>query len=417
MKGVFIILDGVSDEPVQALGQKTPLEAAKTPNLDFIAKKSRIDYCYTVKEGVVPESSAAVVSLLGYDPNFAPRGPLEANGLGIKLKPGDLAFRCNFATIDDMQSLQVIDRRAGRTLTTEEARILAKAINEKVKLPHGYRFDFYPSIQHRGVLVFRGGFSDNITNADPAYSGAAAEPGVSSKMVFSRALDEDDEAILSAELVNSFVRQSFEVLDRHPINLARAKKGFYSANIILCRDAGNEPAKFKKLAGKWMALGYMPLEKGIAEAAGMEIYKFSYPKLKGIDVYGNLYEGLERAIKYAKRMIWWKNTKYDYFYIHFKETDIPGHDNKPFDKVKMIELLDKKFFSFMRKYLKEGIKLVVTADHTTACRKYAHSAEPVPVLTYHHGKESEKRFTEAEGLKGRKLMGRNLLKNAFFSKQ
>jgi 2,3-bisphosphoglycerate-independent phosphoglycerate mutase len=415
MKGVFVILDGVADEPCSAIGGKTPLEAAKTPNLDKIARKSRIDYCYTVKEGVAPESSAAVVSLLGYDPNFAPRGPIEARGMGIKLKNGDLALRCNFATIDNMQDLNVLDRRAGRTLTTEEARILAKAVNEKIKLP--FKFQFYPGVQHRGVLVIKGGFSDNISNVDPAYGagGSAVQGLYIFKLTFAKSNDDEEDSKLSAELVNSFVRQSFEVLDKHPINIARAKKGLYSANIILCRDAGNTPTKFKKLAGKWMALGYMPLEIGASGAAGMKVYSFKYPKMRGIDVYGNLYDGLEEAIKYAKKMLWWNRRKIDYFYIHFKETDVPGHDNKPLEKVKMIEILDKEFFSYLKDFIGET-KLIVTADHTTACKKKMHTADPVPVLIYPQEKESEKRFIESEGLKGRRISGRNLLKNNLFGK-
>lgn len=413
MKGVFIILDGVADLPCSALGEKTPLEAAKTPNLDEIAKKSKIDYCYTVREGVAPESSSAIVSLLGYEPNFAPRGPIEARGLGVKLKNGDLALRCNFATIDDLKGMNILDRRAGRTLTTEEARILAKAINDNVKLP--FKFEFFPSIQHRGVLVIRGGFSDNITNTDPAYGGSGVSGISNERVVVSRPLDDEDDSKLAAELVNSFVRQSFEVLDKHPVNVARAKKGLYSANVILCRDAGNSPTKFKKLPGRWMALGYMPLEIGAGEAAGMNVYKFKYPRLKGIDVYGNLYEGLEDAIKYAKKMLWWYKNKYDYFYIHFKETDIPGHDNKPVDKMKMIEILDKDFFSYLKKFIGEA-KLIVTADHTTSCKKKAHTADPVPVLIYPYPGESGKRFIEKDALAGRRLSGRNILKNNFFAK-
>mgnify|MGYP001591642770 FL=1 len=164
-----------------------------------------------------------------------------------------------------------------------------------------------------------------------------------------------------------------------------------------------------------MSLGYMPLDIGAAEAAGMSVYKFKYPRLKGIDVYGNLYDGLEEAIKYAKKMLWWYKNKYDYFYIHFKETDVPGHDNNALDKVKMIEVLDKDFFSYLKKFIGES-KLIITADHTTACKKKAHTADPVPVLIYPNDKESEKRFTEKDGLNGRRLTGRNLLKNNIFSK-
>ena len=153
MKGVFIILAGIADEPCRALGQATPLQAAKTPNIDALAKKSRIDYCYSVKEGVAPESSSALISLLGYNPNFVSRGVLEAQGAGIKLTKGDLALRVNFATIDDLEDGNILDSRAGRTLTTKESSILAKAINENVKLP--FKFEFYPTTQHKGLVIFR----------------------------------------------------------------------------------------------------------------------------------------------------------------------------------------------------------------------------------------------------------------------
>ncbi|MEM4271813.1 MAG: alkaline phosphatase family protein [Candidatus Pacearchaeota archaeon] len=416
MKGIFVIIDGVADEKISALGDKTPLEAAKTPNLDEIAKKSEINYCYPIKEGIAPESSSAIVSLFGYNPYLSPRGPLEALGVGAKMKKGDLALRCNFATIDDLKDGNILDARAGRNLTSTEAAILAKAINQKVKLPNGFKFEFYSSIQHRGVLIIRGGFSDNISNADPFYENGMAK-GLTSpvKMVYAKSLDEEDDSKLSAELVNSFVRQSFEVLDKHPVNMARAKKGFYKANIILCRDAGSDLPRFKKLRGKWMSLGYMPLEIGIGRAIGADVYRFKYPKLKNNDVYATLYEGLHKAIRYAKWMIWWNKRKYDYFYVHFKEIDVPGHDNKPSDKVKMIEILDKYFFSFLKKSMKDS-KIIVTADHTTSCRKKAHTAEPVPVLIYNPAeiKEKEKRFTEIDGSKGRKIYGKNLLKNYLF---
>lgn len=408
MKGVFIIMDGAADEPCSALNGKTPLEFANTPNLDSISKKSRIDYCYPVKEGVAPESSSAIVSLFGFDPNFAPRGPLEAVGAGIKIKRGDLALRCNFATIDSLDSGNILDSRAGRTLSTKEAKILAKAINSQVKLP--YKFEFYPTRQHRGVLIFRGGFSDNISNADPFYGSGAAKRVLNPKIAFSQPLDEEDDSKLSADLVNQFLRESHKILDKHPINIERARKGLYSANFLLCRDAGNEPLRFGKLKGKWIALGYNPLEIGVAKAAGMDIYPFWYPEMKGIDVYQNLYKGLAYAVKYAIKMLRKKKNRYDYFYIHFKECDIPGHDNKPLDKVKMIEYIDANFFSFLKDFIGEG-KLVITADHTTSCRLKAHTADPVPVLIYNSKQTGSARFCEREGLKGKKIVGRKVVEN------
>ena len=345
MKGVFVIMDGVADQPCNVLNGKTPLEVAKTPNLDEIAKKSKMDYCYTVKEGLAPESSSAVISLMGYNEQI-PRGILEAVGAGVQLKNGDLAIRTNFATVDDLDG-EILDPRAGRTLTTWEAKALAKSINEEVKMP--FPFEFYATQQHRGVLVFRGGFSDNISNANPYYGNGVALSKLSYKMTWATPLDDEDDSKLSAELVNGFIRKSHEVLKKHPINLARAKKGLYTANVILCRNAGSETIRLKKLRGKWMALGYMPLEIGIAKMLKMNVYKFRYPKFRGLDVYSNLYDGLRKAIKNAIRMIKRYRKRYDYFYVHFKETDIPGHDNKPMDKVKMIEMIDQRFFYFLKR--------------------------------------------------------------------
>lgn len=414
MKGIFVVIDGVADEPSDVLGGKTPLDAAKTPNLDFIARKSEIDYCYPIKKGVAPESSSAIVSLLGYDPSFAPRGPLEAQGAGVNIKKGDLVLRTNFATIDSIKDRNIIDGRAGRTLTTREARKLAEAVNNGVKLK--YKFEFIPTIQHRGVLVFRGGFSDNISNTDPRYGMGVVSRSSSMKMKFSKPLDDEDDSKLSADLVNKFVRDSFEILDKNPVNLKRAKKGRYAANVILCRDAGNSPVSFKKIRGRWMALGYMPLEIGIAGACGMDVYKFKYPPLRGGDVYSLLYKGLKKAIGNAIAMLKRNKGKYDYFYIHLKETDVPGHDGRVEDKVKMIELIDKRFFSFLKRFGKNE-KIVVTADHTTSCKKRAHTANPVPVLFFnpkHEGKG--KRFTEENGLNGKKILGNDLLKETLFRK-
>jgi 2,3-bisphosphoglycerate-independent phosphoglycerate mutase len=407
MKGVFVVIDGVADQPCQSLGQITPLQAASTPNLDAFAKKGKIDYCNTVKKDYIPHTDSGLTSLLGYDFVFEDRGSLEAMGLGVDLNPGDLALRCNFGTIDDLQGKNVIDRRAGRTLTTKETRIFAKAINEHVKLASGFKFEFYPGLQHRGVLVVRGGFSNNIS---------AVEMNRGGKLEFSRSLDDDEDSELAAGIVNNFVRQSFEVLDKHPLNVERVKKGLFSANVLLCRAAGSGPVRFKKIRGRWMTLGSVPVQIGLAKAVGMEIQKFKYPKFKGMDVYKHFEDGLKKSIKGNIKMLKKNKKKVDYFFIYFKETDSAGHDNKPHEKVKMIELLDKRFFGFLKKYIGDG-KLVVTADHMTACRTKGHSADPVPVLSYPIKEEKEKRFTEEEGLKGKRILGKKLLEEKLFNKR
>ncbi len=421
MKGVFVIMDGVADESCQILGGKTPLEFAKTPYLDEIAKRAKLDYCYPIKQDVAPESSSAVLSLLGYDYDEVSRGILEAVGAGAKLRNGDLAFRFNFASVDGLDNGgEILDSGVGRTLSTKEAKVLAAAVTKGLKGNERFKFDFFPTIQHRGVLIFRGGFSDNISDANPFYSGGkSVMSGRSAKFVFSKPLDDEDDSKFSADLLNHFIRHSHNILDKHPINIERARKGLYMANAILCRGAGNEVPRLKKMRGRWMALGYMPLEQGVAKSAKMDVYRFKYPKLKGIDAYANLYDGLNSAIKYAIKMLKRKRKKYDYFYIHLKETDVPGHDNKPFEKAKMIELIDKKFFSFLRGFLaKNKAKLVLTADHTTACRTKGHTATQVPVLTYpHEGKVVEgQRFTEKDGMKGKKILGKKLLEEKMYGR-
>ena len=418
MKGIFVVLSGVSDEPSRLLGQITPLQAAKTPNFDELAKQSKLDYCFSVKEGVVPESSSAAVSLLGYDPNFISRGSLEAIGSGIDLKPGDLALMTNFATIDGFDTKNILDRRAGRTLTWKEARILAKAINQKVKLP--YKFEFKPTQHHRGVLVVKGGFSDNITGIDPSHdNNGMVITNSSGKFNFSKAMDDDDESKLAADVVNNFIKQSHEILDKHPLNINRVKKGLYSANFILCRGAGSELPKIKKIKGDWMALGYNSLDSGIAKYLKMNLYRVGYPSLKGLDVYSNLNTGLKKAIKHSIKMLKKYKAKHDYFYINFRELNSAGLDNKPLEKVKMIELLDRRFISFLNGFVrKNNLKLVITGDHTTSSKRKSHMDLPVPVLFYSddNEKSQEKRFTEEQAILGRKISGRKLLERTLFSR-
>src|SRR3989344_8713132 len=152
MKGILVIVDGMGDTPIKQLGEKTPLEAADTPNLDFFASRGELGYMYSVKQGFVPESDQAIVCIFGNELIDSTRGQLEATGAGVKLTRGDLALRANFATIDSYKEGNFVDRRAGRNLTSEEAQMLAKAIN-KISMP--VKFEFVPTIQHRGVLVFR----------------------------------------------------------------------------------------------------------------------------------------------------------------------------------------------------------------------------------------------------------------------
>ncbi len=430
MPKVLVILDGIGDLPCKALRGKTPLEAAKTPNLNALAKESNFGYVHTVAENVAPESDVAVTALLGYDPYklYPGRGPLEAYGAGVAFKPGELALRTNFATIDDTKKIvrrfsshnepqHILDRRAGRTLTTAEAKELAMVINKTVRLD--VPFEFIPTVEHRGIIVFHSDLSSNISNVDPAYEkvgnfGVVKEDDVKNDLLECKALDESPKSKKSARLINEFVQQTIRVLTNHPINQKRIKDGFLPANVILPRDAGTRLPNLAPKREGWAAVVNMPLETGIAKLAGMEVLSFPIAQMESPDVYEHLYANLYKTITASKKAL--EEGKFHSYYLHIKETDIPGHDGNAKEKKKMIELLDKELFSFLRTL--NDLELVVTGDHSTPCSLARHSADPVPLLwlSQENKIDDVKRFTEKECKEGYlgKMLGKEVLSKTSF---
>jgi len=417
MKGVFVILDGIGDLPNNMLDGKTPLEIANTPNLDFLAARGELGYMYPVKPGFVPASDEAIVSIFGNDLISSTRGQLEARGAGLKLIRGDLSFRANFATIDSLEKGNIIDRRAGRTLTTDEAEELATALN-RIDIP--VKFLFKPTIQHRGVLVFKGGFSDNITGNDLTYVGGKSQ--TASEIGKCKALDDEENSVYSANVVNEFLKKAYEVLNKNPVNEDRRRRGLLPANYLLIRDAGVEVPKLKQYR-KWFSVAYMPLEIGFSQLSGMGVFTFNYPRLKKLDSYENLYDGLKKACKFSIKTLKRQRKKFDYAYIHIKETDLPGHDNKPIEKKEMIEYIDKTLFKYLRKIAPPNqLKIVVTGDHSTPCKLKEHSADSVPVLFYNGAEPNipkARKFCEKEARKGglgRIQTGNDLFKKVGFAR-
>lgn len=411
-KILFIIIDGLGDQPIKALGDKTPLEVAKTPNLDFLAKEGKTGLIYPISKKIAPESDTAITALLGYDPYkyFTGRGPIEAFGFGLKFKKGNLALRTNFATTSGKK---IIDRRAGRTLTSQEAKELASSVNKKVKL--SFPFIFQPTLQHRGVLLIYGNLSGAISNTDPGYEKVGNLGVVPQRPSFnlkeSKPQDKKKISQLSANLINEFTRQSHKILENHPLNKERTKKNLLPANIILARDAGIDLPKFPPKKEKWAAVCSMPLEKGLALLSKMDLLTFRYPEMKNQDVYSHLYYGLREEMKYGEGYLKEKLSQYDAFYLHFKEIDIPGHDGRPKDKIKMLEILDKDFFSFLRKL--KNVLVVVTGDHSTPCKIKLHTSDPVPLLIYDgKNKDGVLRFGESYCRGGSlgHIMGKDLMK-------
>jgi 2,3-bisphosphoglycerate-independent phosphoglycerate mutase len=400
MKLIYTVIDGMGDLPAEELGSQTPLEAAHTPSMDFLAKTGQTGLMYPVKKGLAPESDVAVISILGYDPfkYSTGRGPLEACGAALPFKDGDLAVRCNFATQGHGQA--IVDRRAGRDLTHKEATQLAQAVNEETRLDaYPAKFTFRNTIGHRAVMVIQSReapLSGKVTNTDPAYTReqglGVAKAKTAMVLQECRPLDNTAAAKASASLVNEFVRKSHEVLDSHDVNRRRAVEGKLKANVILTRDAGHLlPRLFninEKYALRFAALTDMPVEIGIAKTAGMHMIPLPPPSTD--------YEG---DFTLRAELLLHSLPHHDCFYIHLKGPDEPGHDGNLELKKRILTLIDKHFFGNLLHALDLQRHVVcVTADHSTPCRLMAHSDDPVPLLIA-SGKstgDNVARFSEAE---------------------
>ncbi|MBI2574889.1 2,3-bisphosphoglycerate-independent phosphoglycerate mutase [Candidatus Woesearchaeota archaeon] len=364
---------------------KAPLEAAETPAMDMLAAKGSCGQL-DVLGGVAPESDSAVLSILGYDPHkyYTGRGPLEAAGLGIGMKPGMLALRCNFATAKAGRTgsypPELADRRVARSLTSKEAAEIAAVISRKVKLK-GAKFIFKAGVAHRAVLIIKAikagkKLSARITNTDPAYAvGKKGMPEALAKfeMQVKEAEPLEKEAELSAELLNDFTRQTFEALDTHPINEGRRRRGLLPANAILSRDAGNRLPELyslpKKYGRKFSILADMPMEIGIGRLSGMKVIRLPLPTF-GKEDHKPRAEKTIAALK-----------KQDCLYIHIKGPDLYGHEGDYEGKKRCIEDIDKYFFAPLIKRINMDETIIaVTADHATPCSLKGHSGDAVPFL-------------------------------------
>src|SRR3989442_2790876 len=395
---IMVVLDGASDRPSDG---KTALESAATPNLDALVRRGALGSMYTVGKGIAPESDAGVFSLLGYDPLqiHLSRGVVESIGAGVEFHDGDLALRAGFATVDEDR---LVDRRAGRNLSTKEARQIAKAVNSEVKLKNGTRFQFEATVGHRAVVVFRANrdkFSSEISNFDPAYVRTGkisiAQPGAKEYDIPKcDPLDDSDEAAKSAALVNEFGFKTRQVLDPHPVNLQRRAQGKKPANFILMRDAGTTKPNVQSFREKWglkaAMIADLPAELGIGRLLGMEVREIPP---------GTSLEDYRRRAELVLRLA----GEYDFVYVHLKAPDEPGHDGLYDLKKQRIEEIDGGFFSHLQMAAKlQRTLLCVTCDHSTPWKDKGHSDDPVPILVAGGSMKPEgsKRFTETSADSG-----------------
>jgi len=391
-KIILIIIDGLGDRPIKELGNKTPLEAAQTPNLDFLAKNG---ICGLISPFLLPgeqypASDTSHLALFGYHPKkyYLGRGPYEAAGLGMKLTEGNLYFRVNFATLD--KNLKVIDRRAGRI---EKTQPLIKALSGK-KI-RGVKFLIKKSYGHRAVLALESkNLSDKVSDSDPK------KEGLRIKKVLP--LDKSPQAIFTAEILNKFLVQAQEILKNHPLNKKRIKQKLLAANCLLTRGAGffkQGPSFKERYELKASCIAGGTLYKGIAKILGMDLIKvkgatgFANTNLKGKFLAAK--NALKKPAPYQNEV---SGAGYDFIFLHIKAADTFGHDGDFRGKKEFIEKIDKNLKPLL------GLKntlIVVTADHSTCCNLKRHCSEPIPILIYGAGQDLVSQFSEKACQKGK----------------
>jgi 2,3-bisphosphoglycerate-independent phosphoglycerate mutase len=355
----------MADRPIRELGLKTPLEAAVKPNLNRIAKNGICGIMDPIAPGIPPGSDTATLALLGYDPSkvYSGRGALEAEGSGVEVLPGDVAFRCNFATVND--DLVVLDRRAGR-IANEDATKLATSLG-KIRLQPflKIKFQFKNTVQHRAMLVIRGPkLSSAVSDSDPETVGK--------KALEVKPLDNSVEAKRTAQIVNMLLHSFHEVLSKHPTNRLRAKNNLPAANMILCRGAGNIP-RIPTLQEKYdikpACVAAVALIKGVSKVAGMDLVN-----VKGAT--GTVQTDYMAKAKAAVQSL----KKHDFVLLHVKATDVASHDGNVKLKIEIIEKIDKMLGYILANVDTDSTLISVTADHTTSMVTRNHEGDPVPIM-------------------------------------
>lgn len=406
-KLLFIVLDGASDVPCKELKGLTPLESAKKPNIDSLALIGSTGLMDVIDNNTAPESDTAVMSILGYNPKkyYKGRGPIEALGFGIDFLPGELIIRCNFGSINEKG--EILDFRA-TGVASKTIENLCKMLNRRMLLPFECSFKLIHTVRYRAILAIKSKkrLSEAISNTHPGY---IWEPGTveqaksikeNAKIKMVTPLDKTKEAELTSLILNDFIARSHKILNDYEINIRRKRNGLLPVNIILTRGAGIELPKLFNLTEEygvvWSALADMPVEKGIAKLAGMEVVNLPEPS-----------KNTKKDMKIRIKKLLSNLEDNDALYIHLKGPDNYAHAKQPGKKKRCIELIDKHFFGPLleRIKLKETI-VCITCDHTTSSVLGNHTNDPVPVLIAGPKVEmdSVKKFSEKhckEGILGR----------------
>lgn len=378
MKYIVVLGDGMADEPLEALGGKTPLEYAQTPCMDSLASMGHMGLVQNVPSGMAPGSDVANLSVLGYDPkrSYSGRSPLEALSVGVKMEPDDVIFRTNIVTLTEEEPYAektILDHSSGE-IATKDADVLMDAIRSAF---NSETVQFYTGTSYRHIMVWKKG---KLVSLEPPHDHLGTQIGP---------------WLPKEPMLREMMEESFPILNAHPMNLARAEAGKHKANSLWFWGAGTKPSlqNFEEKTGlKGAMISAVDLLKGIAVGAGMKVYQV--PGATGsLDTN---YEGKAQAA--VKALL---EDGCDFVYIHVEAPDEMGHQGLIHEKVQSIEYLDQRLIALVKKAMDdsgEDYRMLILPDHPTPIRVRTHTGSPVPFLLYDstHPEKKKAKYSEAE---------------------
>ncbi|MBM3249536.1 MAG: cofactor-independent phosphoglycerate mutase [Candidatus Omnitrophica bacterium] len=393
MKYIVLVGDGMADYPLKELGERTPLEAAKTPNMDHIARHGKLGRVKTIPANMKPASDVANISIMGYDPQkfYTGRGPLEAANLGIELEPDDVAFRCNLVTaVNDT----LVDYSAGH-ISSQEAADIIKCVDQKLGTN---RFRFYPGVSYRHLMLAKRGAEEHLENA------RCVPPHDIAGQSISKNLPRGD----GAETLTKLMQESRKILERHEVNQVRLDLKENPANMIWLWGQGKKPAMpaFKEKFGlTGSVISAVDLIKGLGRILGLEV--INVPGATGY--YDTDYQGKANA---ALRSL----QERDFVFLHVEAPDEAGHNGDLQQKIIAIERFDQLVVGTILNAFKnkKNFRILVLPDHPTPVAVKTHTSEPVPFAVFGRDIAAEgflnysEKEAQRSGLffeKGHELMG------------
>lgn len=371
MKYVVVLGDGMADEPIEEIGGKTPLMYAETPVMDELAGKSVIGLAATIPEGMNPGSDTANLAVLGYDPKkyYTGRSSLEALSIGVPMKDTDIALRCNIVTLSEEDTAYgertIIDHSSGE-ISTADAAVLLEAVRKELA---NDIYSYYVGTSYRHLLIWDQG---QVVPLTPPHDILGKKIG---------------EYLPKEDKLREMMEKSYDILNNHPLNIARAEKGLHKANSIWFWGAGTRPAldNFEKKTGKrGVMISAVDLLKGIAIGAGMKVIE-----VPGAD--GTLHTNYVGKAQAAVDAL--TKDGYDFAYIHVEAPDEMGHQGSLTNKVEAIRLLDSKVVRTVVEGMKaagEPYRMLIMPDHPTPIRCRTHTSGPVPFLLYDSTREQKR---------------------------